>query len=207
MSKGLFITLEGVEGVGKTTQLTPTADWFREQGREVVVTREPGGTRAGEYLRKLLLKRNETRIDADTELLLIFAARAQHLAEVVRPALAAGQVVVCDRFTDASFAYQGGGRGIEATRIAQLEAWVQQGLKPDLTLLLDASLQVSIERAGRRATVDRFEAESERFFTAVRAAYLALARAEPDRIHFIDAGRRVDEVTAEIRSVLARRFS
>lgn len=206
MDQGLFITLEGIEGVGKTTQLEAAADWFREQGREVVVTREPGGTRAGECVRDLLLKRNATRIDADTELLLIFAARAQHLAEVVRPALASGQVVVCDRFTDASFAYQGGGRGIEPARIAQLESWVQQGLKPDLTLLLDAPVSVGLQRAGRRGDADRFEAEPERFFTTVRETYLEIARAEPARVCVIDAARSASEVTDEIRTQLAQRF-
>ncbi len=207
MDKGLFITLEGVEGVGKTTQIEPIAEWFRQHGREVVVTREPGGTPAGEAVRELLLKHSAMRIDGDTELLLIFAARAQHLAEIVRPALASGQVVVCDRFTDASFAYQGGGRGIEATRIAQLEAWVQQGLKPDLTLLLDAPAGIGMERAGQRSsTADRFEAEPERFFTAVRETYLEIARAEPARVCVIDAARSASEVTDEIHTHLAQRF-
>lgn len=207
MDKGLFITLEGVEGVGKTTQIEPIAEWFRQHGREVVVTREPGGTPAGEAVRELLLKHSAMRIDGDTELLLIFAARAQHLAEIVRPALALGQVVVCDRFTDASFAYQGGGRGIEATRIAQLEAWVQQGLKPELTLLLDAPAGIGMERAGQRnSTADRFEAEPERFFSAVRETYLEIARAEPARVYVIDAARSASEVTDEIRTQLAQRF-
>lgn len=207
MNQGLFITLEGIEGVGKTTQLEAVADWFRERGREVVVTREPGGTRTGEHVRELLLKRNATRIDADTELLLIFAARAQHLAEVVRPSLEQNLVVVCDRFTDASFAYQGGGRGIEPARIARLEAWVQQGLKPHLTLLLDAPVSVGLQRADLRGSADRFEAETEHFFTAVREAYLEIARSEPERMCVIDAEPPAAEVTENIRTILAQRFS
>lgn len=203
---GLFITVEGGEGVGKSTQLEHIANWFLQQGRQVVVTREPGGTRAGEAIRNILLRRDEVAISRETELLLIFAARAQHLTEVIRPALASGQVVVCDRFTDASFAYQGGGRGIARQHIAQLEQWVQEGLRPDLTLLLDAPAEVGLQRAGLRGEADRFEAEALAFFQSVRDAYLNIARREQERVVVIDASQDEAAVTAAIEAVLDREF-
>lgn len=204
---GLFITLEGGEGAGKSSQLEHVADWFRQQGRSVVVTREPGGTRAGEAIRQILLRRDEVAISAETELLLIFAARAQHLIEVIRPALAAGQVVVCDRFTDASFAYQGGGRGIARQHITQLEQWVQDDLRPDFTLLLDVPVEVGLERAGRRGEADRFEAETRAFFQAVREAYLDIARREPERVVQIDASADEPTVSTQIDAILTREFA
>ncbi len=204
---GLFITLEGGEGVGKSTQLTHVADWFRQQGRQVTTTREPGGSRAGEAIRKILLRQDDVAISAETELLLIFAARAQHLIEVIRPALAAGQVVICDRFTDASYAYQGAGRGIALEHIAQLEHWVQDDLRPDLTLLLDAPAELGLERAGRRGSADRFEAETLAFFQAVREAYLDLARSEPERVVVIDAGRDEATVRRDIQAVLEHEYA
>ncbi len=203
---GLFITLEGGEGVGKSTQLKHVADWFLQQGREVVLTREPGGTRVGEAIRDILLRRDEVAIGREAEVLLLFAARAQHLAEVIRPALAKGEVVICDRFTDASFAYQGGGRGVSCQHIAQLEQWVQEGLRPDLTLLLDAPVEVGLQRAGRRGEADRFEAETVAFFQSVRDAYLDIARSEPERVVVIDAARDEAAVTASIQSVLDREY-
>lgn len=202
---GLFITLEGIEGAGKTTQLQLIANWFRDRGRDVIVTREPGGTAAGEAIRGVLLDRANDHLADDTELLLIFAARAQHLAEVIRPALAAGKVVISDRFTDASYAYQGGGRGIDAARIAELEAWVQQGLKPDVTILLDITAEQGLARARHRGPADRFETEQLQFFEAVRRAYLAIAERDKQRVCVIDAARDMDSVAASIRQLLETR--
>lgn len=206
MEQGLFITLEGGEGVGKTTQLETVATWFRRQGRRVTVSREPGGTRAGEAIRNILLRKDEVAISAETELLLIFAARAQHIVEIIRPALTRGEVVVSDRFTDASFAYQGGGRGIQPAHIAQLEQWVQDDLRPDLTLLLDASVETGLARAGRRSEADRFEAEPLAFFQAVREAYLNIARADHERVVIIDAEQTAARVSQSIEAVLEREY-
>lgn len=203
---GLFITLEGVEGAGKSTHLQEVADWFRDRGREVIVTREPGGTAAGEAIRKLLLDRANDHLADDTELLLIFAARAQHLIEVIRPALEAGKVVISDRFTDASYAYQGGGRGIDASRIAELEAWVQQGLKPDLTFLLDLPAEQGLARARHRGPADRFETEQQQFFEAVRRAYLAIAELDTDRVCVIDATQDQYGVAESMRRILEVRY-
>ena len=196
---GKFITLEGVDGAGKSTHLGFVADWLRGQGREVIVTREPGGTPLGETLRELLLHRE---MDADTELLLMFAARQQHLAELILPALARGAWVVSDRFTDASYAYQCGGRGIAAERIAALERWVQRGFAPDLTLLFDVSPEVAEARRSATRTADRFEREADSFFNRVRNAYLDRARAEPARIHVLDARQSIEALQAEIGPLL-----
>ena len=198
-TQGRFITLEGVDGAGKSTHLGFVADWLRQQGREVVVTREPGGTPLGETLRELLLHRE---MDADTELLLMFAARRQHLAELILPALARGAWVVSDRFTDASYAYQCGGRGIAAERIAALEAWVQRGFAPDLTLLLDVPPEVAEARRSAARTADRFEREADSFFNRVRNAYLDRARAEPARIHVLDARQSIEALRTEIGQLL-----
>lgn len=203
MPRGLFITLEGGEGAGKSTQLAAIENWFRERGRDVIVTREPGGTATGERIRALLLDGCE-EMSAETETLLMFAARAEHLARVIRPALAAGRVVVCDRFTDATYAYQGGGRGLPLERIAQLERWVQGGLRPDLTLLLDVPVPVGLSRAQSRGEPDRFEAEQHAFFERVREAYLAAASREPERVRVIDASRSAAEVTQAIFDALQR---
>ena len=200
---GLFITLEGGEGAGKSTQLTAIADWFIAQGREVVVTREPGGTEIGERVRKLLLDQ-AGGMSAATETLLMFAARAEHITQIISPALAAGKVVLCDRFTDATYAYQGGGRGVAPARIAELEEWVQGALRPDLTLLLDVPVTLGLQRAGQRSAPDRFEREQQAFFERVRAAYLAAAEREPARIQVIDATRAEAEVTTSILAVLER---
>lgn len=199
MTPGKFITLEGVDGAGKSTHLGFVADWLRQQGREVIVTREPGGTPLGETLRELLLHRD---MDADTELLLMFAARQQHLAEVILPALARGAWVVSDRFTDASYAYQCGGRGIATERVAELEAWVQRGFAPDLTLLFDVPPEVAEARRSAARAADRFEREADRFFGRVRNAYLERARAEPARIRVLDARRSIVDLQTEIGELL-----
>ncbi len=196
---GKFITLEGVDGAGKSTHLDFVADWLRAQSREVVVTREPGGTPLGETLRELLLHRD---MDADTELLLMFAARQQHLAALIRPALARGAWVVSDRFTDASYAYQCGGRGIAAERVAALEAWVQRGFAPDLTLLFDVSPELAEARRAAARTADRFEREADSFFSRVRNAYLDRARAEPARIRVLDARQGIAALQVEIAALL-----
>jgi len=196
---GKFITLEGVDGAGKSTHLGFVADWLRQQGREVIVTREPGGTPLGETLRELLLHRE---MDADTELLLMFAARQAHLAALILPALARGAWVLSDRFTDASYAYQCGGRGIAVERIAALEAWVQRGFAPDLTLLFDVPAEVAEARRSAARAADRFEREADSFFNRVRNAYLDRARAEPARIHVLDARQSIETLQAEIGQLL-----
>lgn len=201
-SAGLFITVEGIEGVGKSTNLSFVANELRRAGHAVVETREPGGTSLGERIRELLLS-PETRIGPLTELLLMFAARATHLEEVIRPALSSGKWVVCDRFTDASHAYQGGGRGLPAATIDALAALVQGDLRPNLTLLLDAPLKIAAERQAGRGHRDRFEQEPAEFFGRVREAYLRLAASNPDRVRLIDAGRTLPEVQEDIRRALA----
>jgi len=201
---GRFITLEGIEGVGKTTQLPVVAAALRARGLEVVETREPGGTALGDGIRALLLDSSLPAMDAVSELLLVFAARAEHLEKRIRPALAAGAWVVCDRYTDATYAYQGGGRGLPQATIATLETLVQRGLEPDLTLLFDAPLDVALGRAKARGESDRFETERAEFFRRVRDAYLARARAAPHRFRLVDAARDAATVSAELRELLAR---
>jgi dTMP kinase len=201
MNRGLFITLEGGEGAGKSTSLAFVREFLEQAGRRVVVTREPGGTPLGEKIRELLLHGRES-MDVDTELLLMFAARAEHLARVIRPALAAGACVACDRFTDATYAYQGGGRGVPEARIRILEDWVQQGLRPDLTLLLDIPVEQGLGRAGQRSAPDRFEREKIDFFERVRNRYLAAAASEPQRIRVIDAACDIPQVQAQLRCAL-----
>ena len=196
---GKFITLEGVDGAGKSTHLGFVADWLRQQGREVIVTREPGGTPLGETLRELLLHRE---MDADTELLLMFAARQEHLAALILPALARGAWVLSDRFTDASYAYQCGGRGIAATRLQALEAWTLDGFKPDLTLLFDVSPEVAATRRAQARAADRFEQEQAAFFTRVREAYLLRANADPARIKIIDASHSIDDIRQELAHIM-----
>jgi dTMP kinase len=201
-ASGRFITIEGIEGVGKSTNLSFVANELRRAGHAVVESREPGGTALGERIRDLLLS-PDTRIAPLTELLLMFAARATHLDEVIRPALLSGKWVVCDRFTDASHAYQGGGRGLPAATIDTLASLVQGDLRPDLTLLLDAPLKVAEERQAGRGHRDRFEQESLAFFGRVQKAYLDLAAREPGRVRLIDAGRPLAVVQEDIRRVLA----
>jgi len=199
----LFITLEGIEGAGKSTHLTFLKELIEAAGVSLVVTREPGGTEPGEKIRKLLLHSADNSMCADTELLLMFAARAEHLNKVVKPALAQGRWVLSDRFTDATYAYQGGGRGLPAARIRALEDWVQQGLRPDLTLLLDIPVEQGLLRAGKRGAPDRFEREHGEFFERVRAAYLSAAAREPDRFRVIDTARDIPFVQAQLRAALA----
>lgn len=199
---GFFITLEGGEGGGKSTNLRFIRDYLRQAGKPVRMTREPGGTALGERIRELLLRPEQIAICPEAELLLMFAARAQHLNEVIEPALAAGEWVVCDRFTDASYAYQGGGRGIPERRIAQLEQWVQGDRRPDLVLLLDLPVAEGMARVGRRGPGDRFERERHDFFERVRASYLRRASQEPARYRVIDAARPLEQVQAQIRQVL-----
>ncbi|MCC5794781.1 MAG: dTMP kinase [Chromatiales bacterium] len=200
---GRFITVEGIEGVGKSTNLGFIAEHLRARGIEVLVTREPGGTPLAESIRCLLLE-GTCSVSPLAELLLMFAGRASHLDELIRPALAAGTWVLCDRFTDATHAYQGGGRGLSKATIAALASLVQKGLEPDLTLLLDAGLAVSSSRRGGRGTADRFEREADPFFERVRQAYLELARTQPERVRIIDAGRPLEAVRRDLVAELDR---
>ncbi len=203
MTRGRFITVEGGEGAGKSTCLEFLRDHLEAAGRRVVMTREPGGTPLAERIRELLLGHHAGGMADDCELLLVFAARADHLARVIRPALARGDWVLSDRFTDATYAYQGGGRGLDVARITQLEALVQGDLRPDLTLLLDLPVAAGLARAaGRAEAPDRFESEAAGFFERVRAAYLERAAREPERFRVVDAGRPLDQVTGQLREVL-----
>jgi len=202
VNRGRFITVEGGEGAGKSSNLEFMTGLLQENGIEVIFTREPGGTPLGEDVRNLLLGHKHTGMSHETELLLMFAARAEHIAQIIEPALAAGHWVLCDRFTDASYAYQGGGRGIPQQKIAELETWVQQGMKPDLTLLLDLPVDIGLERAGRRSQPDRFESEQNSFFTAVRQGYLDIANNEPERVKVIDASQALDQVQVEIAQTI-----
>lgn len=206
-TRGRFITLEGIEGVGKSTHLQFICTRLREHGLTVLETREPGGTPGADEIRAVLLKLRDESFDAMAELLLMFAARALHVENVIRPALAAGSWVVCDRFTDASYAYQGGGRGIPAARIAALERMVLKGLKPDLTLLLDTHIEVGMARARGRGQLDRFEQEQDAFFKRVRRVYLSRARREPRRIRRVDAGRSLAAIQADLASLLDERLT
>jgi dTMP kinase len=200
--RGRFITLEGVEGAGKSTQLEALRAWLHGQQIAVRTTREPGGSPVAERIRGVLLDRQNTGMASDAELLLMFAARAEHLAQTIRPALEAGVWVLCDRFTDATYAYQGGGRGVARERIALLEDLVQGDLRPDLTLLFDLPVAVGLARARGRSNPDRFEAEAVRFFDAVRAEYLAIATREPERVRVIEAQGDPAKVTALVQAEL-----
>ena len=200
---GFFITFEGIEGVGKSTQAQKAYELLdaRHPG-QVVMTREPGGTRSGEAIRNIMLKAGNNGIDGMTEMLLVFAARRLHLRDVIEPSLDAGKIVLCDRFTDATFAYQGGGRGVDEKLIAQLQDMVQNTLRPDLTLLLDAPVEIGLARIRERDKPDRMEAETMSFFQRVRRSYLDLSQRYPERIRVIDAARGADEIAAEIRTIL-----
>jgi len=199
---GLFITLEGPEGAGKSTNRDFIASRLRERGVEVLLTREPGGTPLAERIRELLLAPSDESMAVDTELLLMFAARAQHLDRVIRPALEAGQVVLCDRFTDATYAYQGGGRGVSMARIAELERFVQGSLRPDLTLVFDLPVEVGLQRAAARGRLDRFEQEDRSFFDAVRQTYLERAAQAPERYRVIDAAKPLADVQRYLDALL-----
>jgi dTMP kinase len=202
VSRGRFITVEGIEGAGKTTSIETLRTHLEQCGIRVVYTREPGGTRLGEVIRELLLSRDISPMYHNTELLLMFAARAEHLLRVIEPALGQGEWVVCDRFTDATYAYQGGGRGISSDRIATLEQWVQGKLRPDLTLLLDLEVEVGLSRARRRSNEDRIEQETLGFFERVRRTYLSLAAQDPERIRIVDASHTQDRVGAELKTIM-----
>ncbi len=201
-SRGKFITIEGVEGAGKSTCMAFVCERLQQAGKTVLESREPGGTPLGEDLRELLLGHRHTGMSEDAELLLMFAARAEHIYRKIRPALEQGTWVVCDRFTDATYAYQGGGRKMDRGRIETIEQWVQRDLRPDLTLLMDIPVAQGLERAGKRSTPDRFESESMKFFEAVRNGYLELAVAEPDRIKTVDASRSIDDVQMQLAQVI-----
>ncbi len=198
MLNGKFITLEGGEGAGKSTQLAYVHQRLLAAGKTVHMSREPGGTELGEKIRSLLLDQTNTAMHSDTELLLMFAARAQHLAQLIRPALERGEWVLCDRFTDATYAYQGGGRGIDMARIGVLEDWVQGSLRPDLTLLLDLPVELGLARAGERGELDRFEQEQQAFFERVRATYRQRAAREPDRYRIINAAQNIEQVQQQL---------
>ena len=198
---GKFITLEGMDGAGKSTHLAGLAQVLRERGLTVRTTREPGGTALGEKLRQLLLDRDQ-RLHPETETLLMFAARHEHLDKIIRPALAAGAWVLCDRFTDATFAYQSGGSGVSWARIEALERWVHADLQPDLTVYLDVPPELGRARRDRIKAPDRFEQEAEAFFERVRAAYLRRAREAPARIRVIDASAMIPEIARHLENVL-----
>ena len=202
MIRGKFITLEGGEGVGKTTNLSFIKHYLQQHNIPVVVTREPGGTVLAEKIRHLLLDKDSEVISEQAELLLIFAARAQHIKHVIEPALAQGEWVLCDRFTDATYAYQGGGRNMRISTIEWLENLVQGTLRPDLTLLLDAPVEIGIERAKKRGVFDRFEAEKISFFEHVRRAYLLQAELSPERIKLIKANQPLIDVQRAIVNVI-----
>ncbi|WP_067986118.1 dTMP kinase [Neptuniibacter pectenicola] len=204
VQRGRFITVEGTEGVGKSTNIDFLCHLLHARGIDIVLTREPGGTPLAEELRELLLSPREERVSQDTELLLMFAARAQHIENVIRPALARGAWVISDRFTDATFAYQGGGRGVDEEHIRLLETLVQHGLHPDLTLLLDLDVEVGLMRASARSTPDRFEQEKVDFFCKVRQAYLQRAANEPERFAIIDASVALPDVQQQIASAVSQ---
>lgn len=204
MKSGKFLTLEGTEGVGKSTNLAFVRDWLESRNIEVVVTREPGGTPLAEEIRGLLLAKRDEPVDQTAELLLVFAARAQHIAQVIKPALARGAWVLSDRFTDATFAYQGGGRGLSKAVIRQLETLVQADLRPDLTLILDIDVKLGLSRASQRGELDRFESETLEFFERVRAAYRERASANPRGYAIVDAGQTLEKVQQDIDQVLSR---
>ncbi|MEO1889040.1 MAG: dTMP kinase [Cycloclasticus sp.] len=202
MKTGKFLTLEGVEGVGKTTNLNFIAEYLEKAGKAIITTREPGGTAISEEIRGLLLNHHDESLCDESELLLMFAARAQHLKEVIKPALAAGKWVVCDRFTDATYAYQGGGRHFNMTDIAWIEQFVQKDLRPDKTVLLDLSVEIGLQRAASRSEPDRFESEKQAFFEDVRRVYLDRAAAEPNRFCVVDASQSIEHVQQSIATHL-----
>lgn len=204
--RGLFLTVEGVEGVGKSTNIETIEKHLIERKIEHILTREPGGTLIAEKIRSLLLEVHTEPLAELAELLLVFAARAQHVQNVIEPALAAGKWVICDRFTDATYAYQGGGRGLNVEHISQLETLVQGELRPDLTIILDLDPKIGLQRAAKRGDLDRFEQEEFAFFNKVRQTYLDIAKREPQRCSIIDASQPLAAVRDELLSVLRQRL-
>jgi dTMP kinase len=202
MKKGLFITLEGIEGAGKSTVVDFIEDFLTKEGHDVIKTREPGGTVIGEQIREILLKNENYTLTYDTELLLVFSARAQHIQEVILPTLSSGKIILCDRFTDASYAYQGGGRGIDESRINLLEKWVQGDLRPNLTLLFDLDVSIGMQRTKKRSDADRFEREEINFFEKIRNTYLERAKKEPQRFRIINAASSLENVKEQIVTIL-----
>ena len=198
IERGKFITVEGIDGAGKSAIIDMIVSTVTENGIEIVTTREPGGTRVGEQLRELILCR-EVTITVDAEILIIFAARSQHLEEIILPNLEAGRWVLCDRFTDSTYAYQGGGRKIPFERIQVIEDWLQKGFRPDLTLLLDADVETGRERVRVESVPDRFEAETKNFHKRVRKAYRLIAESDSERIKYIDAVQAIEEVCKDVR--------
>lgn len=197
---GKFITLEGMDGAGKSTHIPRIIELLSSRGREVVSTREPGGTALGERLRELLL---HDEMHPETETLLMFAARREHIATVIAPALARGAYVLSDRFTDATYAYQCGAKGVLATKIQSLEQWVQEGLQPDMTLLFDVSVKVSMQRLANARSPDKFERETADFFTRIRNAYLERAQQNPARFRIIDANMSLESVAKSVEDVIS----
>ena len=204
MLRGKFLSIEGTEGVGKSTNLVFVQNWLQARGIEVVVTREPGGTPLAEEIRNLLLAKRDEPVDETAELLLVFAARAQHIARVIEPALRRGCWVLCDRFTDATYAYQGGGRRLGIDIISQLEILVQRELRPDLTLILDIEVEIGLNRARARGELDRFESETIKFFERVREVYRDRAASAAYRYAVIDAGQDLPKVQADINAALTQ---
>ncbi len=202
MERGKFITIDGVEGAGKSTQINFICEYLKAKGIHVVLTREPGGTEIGEKIRTLLLSNSTGQMHDDTELMLMFCARNEHIQNKIMPALAQGDWVLSDRFTDSSYAYQGGGRGLDVSRIAQLESWVMQDFTPDMTLLLDVPVEVGMSRVESRGEKDRIEMEKMDFFDRVRQAYIARSKEFPDRIKLIDSSQTIEHTTNQIGAIL-----
>ncbi|MBT3505548.1 MAG: dTMP kinase [Piscirickettsiaceae bacterium] len=201
---GKFISIEGVEGAGKSTQVSFIQQYLIAQGKTVIVTREPGGTELGEQIRNLLLTPADPAMAVETELLLMFAARAEHIKQVINPALNRGDWVLCDRFIDATFAYQGGGRGVSQQRIQALAEWTLQGLMPELTLLFDLPVEIGLKRVVQRnEAIDRFEQEKVTFFEKIRESYLHSAIAQPDRIKVVDASLSIDNIQQQLIRLLS----
>jgi len=207
-NKGFFITIEGIEGVGKSTNINTIKGYLTQKKIDFIITREPGGTLLAEKIRDLLLEvNNDEKLSELSELLLIFASRAQHLEKLIKPALTKGKWVICDRFTDATYAYQGEGRGLDWGKISQLEELVQEHLRPDLTIILDLDPRLGLERAKGRGELDRFEQEKMEFFTKVRTAYLKIAAADPERCIVIDASSELAEVSALLLNALDNKLT
>ncbi|MFP6775363.1 MAG: dTMP kinase [PS1 clade bacterium] len=202
MERGKFITIDGVEGAGKSTQIDYIYDYLSRSGRNIIITREPGGTDLGKKIRELLLEGETSSMHSDTELLLMFADRNEHINSKVIPALERGDWVISDRFSDASYAYQGGGRGLNMERILELENWVLHGFIPDLTLLLDVDVELGLQRVNSRGNKDRIEQETMDFFVRVRDAYIQRSKMFPDRIKLIDASKTIEFTSQQIKNIL-----